>query len=92
MNAEQAPYSTTNHEELYYSTPNSEELYYSTVNSDGLYYSTPNSEELYYSNVKELSAIEVTRNDACEMPPQHSLQINMEENPAYEVGRPRTVN
>ena len=83
MNAEQAPYSTTNNEELYYSTPN----------CDGLYYSTPNREEaVYYSNVKELNAIEVTRNDACEMPPQHSFQINMEENPAYEVGRPRTVN
>ena len=101
MNAEQPPHSTTNNEELcystvkseqlYYSTPNGEELYYSTPNGEELYYSTPNHEEVYYSNVKELNAIEVTRNDACETPSQHSFQINVQENPAYEVGRPGTV-
>ena len=99
-NAEQAPHSTTNNEELYYSTPNREELYYSTPNHEELYYSTPNheelyystpnSEELYYSMPKEMNAIKLTRNDAPEMPSQHSL--NVEENLAYGVGKPGTVN
>ena len=77
--------------EAHHSTANNEELYYSTVNSEEVYYSAVNSEELYYSNAKELNTIEMKRNDAVEMPLQNSLQINMEENPAYVVGRPGTV-
>ena len=68
-----------------YSAVNTEEAHHSTTNNEELYYSTVNCEELYYSNAK---MIEMRRN---EMPPQHSFQINMEENPAYVVGRPGTV-
>ena len=91
VNTEEAHHSTANNEELYYSAANNEEVYYSAVNSEELYYSAVNSEELYYTNAKELNTIEMRRNDAGEMPPQHSFQINMEENPAYVVGRPGTV-
>ena len=85
-------YSAVNAEEPHHSTANNEELYYSAVNSEEVYYSTVNSEELYYTNAKELNKTEMRRNDAGEISPQNSLQINMEENPAYVVGRPGTVD
>ena len=91
MNTEEAHHSTANNEEVYYSTANSEEVYYSAVNSEEVYYSAVNSEELYYTNAKELNKTEMRMSDAVEMPLQNSLQINMEENPAYVVGRPGTV-
>ena len=91
-NNEELYYSTANNEELYYSTANNEEVYYSAVNNEEVYYSAVNSEELYYTNAKELNKTEMRRNDAGEIPPQHSFQINMEENPAYVVGRPETVD
>ena len=77
--------------EVNYSAVNTEEAHHSTANNEEVYYSAVNSEELYYTNAKELNTIEMRRNDAGEMPPQHSFQINMEENPAYVVGRPGTV-
>ena len=72
----------------YYSAANNEEAHHSTANNEEPYYSTVNDEELYNS---ELNMIEIRRNDAYEMPPHHSFQINMEKNPAYVVGRPGTV-
>ena len=68
---------------------NTEEEHYSTANSEEPYYSTVNRGEPY---TQERNAIEMKRNAAYEKPPQHSFQISLEENPAYEVGRPRTVN
>ena len=57
-----------------------------------MHYSAVNTEELYYTNAKELNKTEIRRNDAGEISLQNSLQINMEENPAYVVGRPETVD
>ena len=68
------------------------EAHYSTANSEEPYYSTANREEPYYSNTQEMDVIEMKRNNAYETPSRHSFQISVEENPAYEVGRPRTVN
>ena len=85
-------YSAVNTEEAHQSTANNEEVYYSAVNNEEVYYSVVNSEELYYTNAKEMNKTEMRRNDAGEIPPQNSLQINMEENPAYVVGRPGTVD
>ena len=62
------------------------------MNSEEVYYSAVNSEELYYTNAKELNKTEMRRNDAGEISPQNSFQINMEENPAYFIGRPGTVD
>ena len=84
-------YSAVNTEEAHQSTANNEEVYYSAVNNEEVYYSAVNSEELYYTNAKELNKTEMRRNDAVEISPQHSFQINMEENPAYVIGRPGTV-
>ena len=91
VNTEEAHQSTANNEEVYYSTANNEELYYSAANNEEVYYSAVNTEELYYTNAKELNKTEIRRNDAGEISLQNSLQINMEENPAYVVGRPGTV-
>ena len=62
------------------------------ANSEEPYYSTANREEPYYSNTQERDAIEMKRNDAYETLPLHLFQISVEDNPAYEVGRPTTVN
>ena len=80
--------------EVNYSAVNTEEAHHSTANNDSeeVYYSAVNTEELYYANAKELNKTVMRRNDAGEIPPQNSLQINMEENPAYVVGRPETVD
>ena len=85
-------YSAVNTREAHQSTANNEEVYYSAVNSEEVYYCAVNSEELYYTNAKELNQTEMRRNDVGEIPPQNSLQINMEENPAYVIGRPGSVD